>query len=168
MRGAPAYLAAREALLRDLRAAFEPAAFGRAHRGVRAPDLVSVGGDSQDPPFEVVVWPLPQSVRTSRRVSGDCAQIESSFELVVGLVATGTTEADATAVLLWYVDTVYQVCMADPRLGGTVDSARPVLSDGGVGPDGTWGNVAAARVGVSCSAQVEFRSDVARAVREAT
>ena len=157
----------RDALLADLRAAFDPAVFARAYPGVTAPMSVSVGGDSQEPPFEVIVWPLPQSVSNEHRTAGPCAAITTSFELVVGLVGTGATEADATDVVLAYLDCVHQVCMADPTLHGLVGRAEPVLDQGGVGTDSDFGFTCGVNVRVSCGRDIPIDKTIARAVREA-
>ena len=166
MREVP-YLAERTALLRDLEAAFDPDVFTRAYPGATPPMAVSVGGDSQEPPFEVIVWPLPQSVSNTHRTAGPCQTVTSSFELVVGIVASGATEADASAVALAYLDCVHQACMADPTLGGLVDRAEPTLSQGGVGTDSDFGFTCGLNVRISCKRDIPVNKTIARAVREA-
>ena len=167
MRRRVPYEAERGALLADLRAAFEPEAFGRAYPGVRPPDCVSIGGDSQEPAFEVIVWPLPQSVTNTHRTANGCSAITTDFDLVVGVVATGATDAEASAVALAYLDCIHQVCMADPTLRGLVDRARPVLDRGGGGTDSTFGFTYGLNVRVSCRREIPINKTVARAVREA-
>lgn len=165
-RGVP-YDAERRALLADLEAAFDPETFERAYHGMRAPDCVSIGGDSQEPPFEIIVWPLPQSVTNTHRTASDCSVITTEFDLVVGIVASGATEADASAVSIAYLDCVHQVCMADPTLHGLVDRARPVLDRGGGGTDSTYGFTYGMNVRISCRRDIPVNKTIARAVREA-
>ena len=165
MRDVP-YQAERDALLEDLRAAFEPGLFERAY-GATPPMAVSVGGDSQEPPFEVIVWPLPQSVSNVHRTAGPCQVISTSFELAVGLVASGATEADASHVALCYLDCVHQACMADPTLRGLVDRAEPTLSQGGVGADSGSGYTCGLNVRISCSRDIPVNNVIARIVRRA-
>lgn len=161
------YDAARRALLSDLERAFAPEAFARAYPGYRAPDRVSIGGDASEPPFEVIVWPLPGSVTNVRRTANGCSQITTDFDLTVGLVATGPTEADASATCLAYLDCVYQVCMADPFLGGTVDHSSPAPGTGGGGTDASFGWTYGMNVRISCRRDVPLNKKVGLALREA-
>lgn len=167
VRRAVPYVAARAALLRDLEAAFAAGTFERAYPGAKAPMSVSIGGDSQEPPFEVIVWPLPASVTNTHRSANGCSVVTTEFDLTVGVVATGATEADASAMALAYIDCIYQVCMADPTLGGTVDHARPAPNQAGVGTDSTWGFTCGANLRVSCRRDIPVNKIIARAVREA-
>lgn len=161
------YDAARRALLADLEAAFAPEAFGRAYPGYRAPDCVSIGGDAAELPFEVIVWPLPGSVTNTFRMAGGCSLMTTEFDLTVGIITAGATDAEASAVALAYQDCIYQVCMADPYLGGLVDYARPQPGTGGGGSDAGGGWVYGANVRVSCRCDVPLNKKVGLALREA-
>lgn len=161
------YDAARRALLEDLERAFAPEAFGRAYPGYRAPDSVSIGGASNEPPFEVIVWPLPGSVSNECRMAGGCSLMTTEFDLTVGIVASGATDAEASATALAYMDCVYQVCMADPYLGGLVDYARPQPGTGGGGTDSSFGWTYGLNVRVSCRRDVPLNKKVGLALREA-
>ena len=159
------YAAQRERLLADLRSAFDPGVFERAYHGTRAPDKVSVSGDSSELAFEVIVWPVADSVTNLRRST--CPVVSTEFELSVGLVASGATERDAMAVLDAYTDCVIQVCMADPTLGGTTEHADPQVDRGQMGTDSTFGFTCARYVNVACKADFPVNKTIARAVREA-
>ena len=159
------YTAQRDALLADLASAFDTGVFERAYPGVEAPKKVSIAGDSSELAFEVLVWPVAESVSNVRRST--CPAITSEFQLNVGLVASGATEAAASSTLDAYVDCVIQVCMADPTLRGTTEHADPQLQPGQVGTDSIFGYTAARYVTVACKADFPVNRTIARAVREA-
>lgn len=161
------YDAERHALLADLRSAFDTGTFEKAFPGSPAPLKVSIGGDSEDLAFEVVVWPMPESVSNVQRVAVPCSEMETTFEMRVGLAATGATHDDASSVVIDYINCFYQVCMADPTLKGLVDYARPSLEISKCGPDATWGYVAVAVMSVACRRHIKSNPTIARAVREA-
>ena len=165
MRGRVPYDAERSRLLDGLRAAFSEGPFHRAYPGVRPPDAVTIGGDASEPAFEVVVWPMPQSVRNTHRTT-TCPLITSEFDIVVGVIASGATEREASEAVLAYVDCVYQTCMADPTLGGLVDHVHPTPDTGGVGTDGTYGYTAGANVRVACRRDIRPNRAIARAIRD--
>ena len=160
------YDAERRALLADLERAFDPGTFERAYPGMTAPGLVSIGGNSDPLAFEVIVWPFPQSVSNEHRTAGPCAAITTEFDLVVGLVASGADDADASSVCLAYLDCVQQVCMADPTLHGLVDRARPVVGQGGGGTDSDFGFTYGMNVRISCRRDIQANKAIERAVRE--
>ena len=116
-------------LLENLQAVFTQEVFDRAYPGVPLPVSVSIGGDTANPPFEVIVRELPTGV-TNTKLS-TCADITSEFNIELDLVASGSTIIDCTRTLLVYCDVIHQVCMADPFFDGDVlrepNSARPIL-----------------------------------------
>lgn len=164
------YDAERRRLLRDLEAAFDPdvfeRAYGRVYKGIRVPDAVSIGGDASNPPFEVIVWEFPRNVSNEHRTT-PCPLITSSFDIVVGVIASGPTRLEASAIADVYVDCVMQVCMADPTLGGLVDHVHPTPSDVGGGSDGTYGFTYGTAVYVSCRRDIPLNKVIRRAVQEA-
>lgn len=165
MKARTMYAEQRDRLLADLEVAFDPGVFERAYPGMTAPQRVSISGDASELAFEVIVWPVAQSVSNVRRST--CPVITTEFNLSVGLIASGATEADATNVLDAYTECVIQACMADPTLGGTTDHADPQVETGGVGTDSIFGFTAARSVVVGCRADFPINKTIARAVREA-
>lgn len=161
----PMYAAQRDRLLRILEAAFDPDVFRRAYPGYEPPQRVSIAGDASELPFEVIVWPTAESVSNVRRST--CPGTTTSFDLVVGIVASGATEADATDCLDAYGECVVQACMADPTLAGTTEHADAQRDLAGVGTDSIFGFTAAASVRVRCKADFPINEFIARAVREA-
>lgn len=127
-------------LLDNLQAVFTQEVFDRAYPGVPLPVSVSIGGDTANPPFEVIVRELPTGV-TNTKLS-TCADITSEFNIELDLVASGSTIIDCTRTLLVYCDVIHQVCMADPFFDGDVLSSAPSVTQAGTDNDGNFGYVA--------------------------
>lgn len=159
------YDAERTRLLEDLEAAFDSKVFAKAYPGVEPPMSVSIGGDTHQPAFEVIVWPIPMAVTNTHRTV-TCPLITTEFDLVVEVIASGPTEREATETLLAYLDCVYQTCMADPTLGGLVDHMHPTPYQSGSGSDGSFGYVADMSVRVSCKRDIRPNKYIARAMRD--
>lgn len=126
--------AIRKRLLADMRAAFSEGTFGAAYPRVPVPQAVTVGGDPEQPPFEVIVRELPQLGTGTKAISCPVVSMEMTWQ--VDLVCSGADVEDASLHLIAYIDCVFQALMADPSIGGLVQSAVPSITQLGTGYDG--------------------------------
>lgn len=136
----------RQRLLRDMRAVFAEDAFHAAYPGIPAPQVVSIGGSAERPPFEVIVRELPVLSTGSKAVS--CPIPSAAMTWQIDLVCSGATVEAASLSLIAYVDAVHQALMADSSIGGLVQQAVPSVTQLGTAYEGN-GVVAGALVQIA-------------------
>lgn len=154
----------RQRLVRDMRAAFSEETFGVAYPGVPVPVSVSVGGSSEQPPFEVIVREVPELGTGSKAIS--CPVVSMVMSWQIDLVCSGADVEDASLYLIAYIDCVFQALMADPSLGGLVQNAIPSIPTLGTAYDGD-GVVAGALVRIDMTRDWPRNKTVFEAVKSA-
>lgn len=156
--------AIRQRLLKDMRAAFAPDTFKVAYPHIPAPVSVTVGGNPEQPPFEVIVRELPMLGTGTKAIS--CPVVSMAMDWQIDLVCSGVDVEDASLHLIAYIDCVFQALMADPSIGGLVQSAVPSISQLGTGYDGD-GVVAGALIQIAMTRDWPRNKTVFEAVKAA-
>lgn len=141
------FAAARDEVLRRLRAVFAEAAFAGLFPGVQAPK-VFFGFPVNEPPFYAAVDEITDTARTSGAAS--MGHAEYAFTVRVWLFARHADLRTASDALLAYIDAVFGAVLADHTLGGAVDNAMPSVETAGTAADSSKRYAAAASVAIEC------------------
>lgn len=145
-----------------MKAAFAEGTFDAAYPHVPVPHAVTIGGDPEQPPFEVIVRELPYLGTGSKAIS--CPVVSMTMDWQIDLVCSGADVEDASLHLIAYIDCVFQALMADPSIGGLVQNAVPSISQLGTGYDGD-GVVAGALIQVSMTRDWPRNKTIFEAIR---
>ena len=144
------FIRARDVLMKRLEAVFEPEAFSALYPETEKAPKVFLGFPTTEPPFYVAVDEVVDTATTDGAATMGHDTV--SFTLHVWASAQHTSLEEASNAVLAYVDAIFGAVMADPRLCGTVDNAFPQVESAATAADSSKRHIAAALVGVECTA----------------
>lgn len=144
------FIRARNVLVKRLEAVFAPETFAALYPESGKAPRVFLGFPVTEPPFYAAVDEIVDVATTDGAATMGHDTVR--FTLHVWLSAQHSELEAASNALLAYVDAVFGSVMADPRMNGSVDNAFAKVESAGTAADSSKRYIAAALVGVECTA----------------